>query len=78
MNCANPLAELLEVNVSRLLPVVGLGVNDAVTPLGNPDTERFTLPGKLYTSWTVMVVVAEVPCPIVTEFGEAAKEKYGI
>ena len=24
--------------------VVGFGENDAVTPLGNPETERFTLP----------------------------------
>ena len=53
-------------------------MKDAVTPLGNPDTDRFTFPAKLFMSWTVTVVVAEAPWPIVTEFGEAAKEKEGI
>ena len=37
-------AELLAVNVSWLAPFVGFGVNDAVTPLGRPDTERLALP----------------------------------
>ena len=39
---------LLAVNVNVLLPVVGLGANDAVTPLGRPETDRFTLPVKPY------------------------------
>ena len=34
---APSLAELLAVNVSRVYPVAGLGANDAVTPLGNPE-----------------------------------------
>lgn len=38
------VAELLAANVSMLLPVVGFGTKDAVTPLGRPDTERLTLP----------------------------------
>jgi hypothetical protein len=41
-------AALLAVNVSVLLAVVGLGEKDPVTPLGSPETERFTLPVKPY------------------------------
>jgi membrane-associated protease RseP (regulator of RpoE activity) len=38
-------AVLLAVSISTLVPVVGFGVNDAVTPLGRTDvTARFTLP----------------------------------
>jgi hypothetical protein len=40
-----PMAvELLAVSVKVLFPVVGFGEKDAVTPLGKPETERFTLP----------------------------------
>ena len=39
-----PLAVLLAVSVSVLAPVVDVGEKEAVTPLGKPDTERFTLP----------------------------------
>ncbi len=42
------LAELLAVSVSVLLPVVGFGEKEAVTPLGRPETERFTLPVNPY------------------------------
>jgi hypothetical protein len=38
------VAVLLAVNVSVLVPVVGFGVRDAVTPAGNPDTDRLTVP----------------------------------
>ena len=31
---------LSEVSVSVLVPVVGLGLNVAVTPFGRPETER--------------------------------------
>ena len=41
-------AVLLAVNVSVLDPVVGLGENEAVTPLGRPETAKFTLPVKPY------------------------------
>src|SRR5581483_6410171 len=37
-------AVLLAVKVNVLVPVVGLGLNDAVTPLGNPEADRSTLP----------------------------------
>ena len=38
------LAELLAVSVRTLLPEVGFVPHTAVTPLGRPDTARFTLP----------------------------------
>jgi len=53
-------------NVSVLYPVVGFGANDAVTPLGRPDTERFTLPVNPYCGVTKTLVVAEVPWPTFT------------
>ena len=59
-------AELLAENVSVLNPVVGFGVNDAVTPLGRPDTERFTLPVNPYCGFTATLAVPEVPWPIFT------------
>ena len=42
------VAVLLAVSVTVLLPVVGFGVKDAVTPLGRPETARFTLPANPY------------------------------
>jgi len=42
------VAELLAAKVSVLLPVVGFGEKDAVTPLGRPDAERVTLPANPY------------------------------
>jgi hypothetical protein len=46
------VAELLAENVIVLLPVVGLGEKDAVTPLGSPETDTFTLPVKPYCGFT--------------------------
>jgi hypothetical protein len=37
-------AEPPAFNVKLLKLVVGLGENDAVTPAGRPDTEKFTVP----------------------------------
>jgi hypothetical protein len=46
---ANPgVAVLLAVKVSVLIPVVGFGRKDAVTPLGRPDAVRLTLPVNPY------------------------------
>src|SRR5215469_17193354 len=56
------VAVLLAVNVTTLLPVVGLVPNDAVTPLGKPEAARVTLPVKPPVSVTVMVSVALAPC----------------
>jgi hypothetical protein len=40
------VAVLLAVSVNVLVPVVLLGLNDAVTPLGRPDADKLTLPLK--------------------------------
>ena len=55
------VAVLLAVSVSALLPVVGLVPNPAVTPLGNPEAARVTLPANGLTSVTVIVSVALLP-----------------
>jgi hypothetical protein len=52
---------LLAVNVSTLVPVVGFGVNDAVTPLGRPNPVRVTLPMNPFVGFTVIVDVLEEP-----------------
>jgi len=44
-------AELLAVSVNVLVPVVGFGEKDAVTPLGRPDAERVTLPVNPYNGF---------------------------
>ena len=41
-------AELDTVNVKALLLVVGFVPKEAVTPVGRPEIERFTLPVKPY------------------------------
>ena|ERR1035438_7634936 len=46
------LAVLLAVSVKVLIPVVGFGLKDAVTPLGRPATARFTLPLKPFWGFT--------------------------
>jgi len=55
------VAVLLAVSVSTLLPVVGLVPNAAVTPVGNPEAARVTLPAKGLTSVTVIVSVPLLP-----------------
>ena len=42
------VAELLTASVSTLLPDVGFVPQDAVTPLGRPETSRLTLPVNPY------------------------------
>src|SRR5579872_4532496 len=55
------VAVLLAVSVRVLVPVVLAGLNDAVTPLGNPEAERATLPVKPPVGFTVMVDVPLAP-----------------
>jgi hypothetical protein len=54
------VAAALDVSVSTELPVAGLGLNDAVTPLGNPDAARLTAPLKSPSGVTVTVFVPGV------------------
>lgn len=59
---AAPTVAVLEaVNVSVLVPVVEAGLNAAVTPAGNPDAVKATLPVKPPDGVTVMALVAVDP-----------------
>lgn len=64
------VAELLAVNVSKLLPVVGLVPNAAVTPLGIPDAVRVTGPVNPPTSVTLTVSVPPASKAIVNAAAE--------
>src|SRR6202044_3713100 len=59
------LAEASAVRVNLLVVEVLVGLNEAVTPGGSPDTLRLTLDLKLPRRLTVRVVVA--PLPLGTE-----------
>ena len=54
-------AEAPAESVSVLPAAVGLGMNEAVTPLGTPEAVRFTLLLKPFAGLTEMVLVAPVP-----------------
>jgi hypothetical protein len=55
------VAELLAVNVSTLLPVVGLMENAALTPLGRRDAARVTLPVNPFWPVTARVDLPDAP-----------------
>lgn len=69
------VAALLAVRVSRLLPVVGLVANAAVTPLGIPEAVRVTAPVNPPTSVTLMVSVPPASKPILSVDAEGASVK---
>lgn len=54
-------AVLLAVNVTTLVPVVGLVPNVAFTPVGRPEAASVTLPVKPPVSVTVIASVALAP-----------------
>lgn len=70
-------AVLLAIKVSVLLPVAGLGLKEAVTPLGKPDADILTLLLKPFAGVIVMVLLPLAPCATVKLLGEADKEKSG-
>jgi hypothetical protein len=55
------VAELLVVRVSVLVAVVLAGLNEAVTPVGNPVAARLTLPVKPPVGFTVIVLGMLLP-----------------
>lgn len=58
-----PVAAALPADsVNALVVMAGLGMNEAVTPLGKPEADRLTLPLNPFMGVTVIVVVAPVPC----------------
>jgi hypothetical protein len=67
-------AALLATRVSKLLPTVGFGEKDAVTPLGRPETARFTLPTNPKRGLTETEVEPEVPWPTLKAFAESVKD----
>jgi hypothetical protein len=69
------VAELLAVSVRVLVVVAGFVLNDAVTPLGNPDADKLTLPLNPFCGVTVSVLAPFVPCVIVKPLGEAESVK---
>jgi len=69
------IAVLLAASVSVLLPVVLVGLNVAVTPLGTPETDSATLPVETFCGVTVMVLVPLEPC--VRVYGDAERLKFG-
>jgi hypothetical protein len=64
-------AVLLPVSVNVLVLAVLLGLNDPVTPLGRPDTDKLTLPLNPPCGVTVMVLAPLVPWGIDKLVGEA-------
>lgn len=63
-------AELLTFSVNTLLPFVGFVPNDAVTPLGRPETDKSALSLNPALYWAVMTVVPEAPGEMVRLLGE--------
>ena len=55
------VAVLFAVSVRVVISVVGFGENDAVTPVGRPETTRFTLPVNPYRSSTSTKVFPLLP-----------------
>ena len=67
------VAVLVAVSVSTLVLVALVGVKLAVTPLGRPEADKFTLPLKLFCGVTVIVLVALAPCVSVKLLGAAER-----
>lgn len=65
------------VSVSVLEVVEGFGLNAAVTPEGNPEAAKVTLPVNPFNFVIVIVLVPPAPPFVIdTLFGDAAKEKF--
>src|SRR5947208_728966 len=75
---AGPVAAVpLASNVNVLLLVVLAGTKVAVTPDGNPEADKLTLPLKPLRSFSVIVVLLLEPWSTATLLGEAESEKSG-
>src|SRR6267143_4353081 len=71
------IAELLTVSVTVLLEVEGLGLKEAVTPVGRLDAEKVTLPVKPFVGWMVIVDVPVLPRATLRLLGDAERLKFG-
>ena len=70
-------AVLLAVSVSTLELVAGLGVKDAVTPLGRPEIASVTTPTNWFAPVTEMMLVALLPWMTDSAAGEGEIVKLG-
>ena len=74
---AAPVAAVpLAVSVRVPAPVVLVGLNEAVTPLGKPEADKLTLPLKPPCGLTVMLLVPLAPWMMVKLFGDAERVKF--
>jgi hypothetical protein len=64
-------------SVNVLVAVAGLGLNDAVTPLGTPDADKLTLPLNPFCGVIVTVLVPLAPCMMLRLPGDAKRAKSG-
>jgi hypothetical protein len=69
-------AVLLADKVSVLVEVVLAGLNDAVTPLGNPLAESATLPVNPFCAAMETVEVPLAPCVTLSAVGETEIPKF--
>ena len=69
------VAVLLAVKFSVLVLVVLLGLSEAVTPAGRPETDKLMVPLKPFSRLTLMVLAPLDPCGIVKLFGDAERVK---
>lgn len=67
----------VDVRVSVLVVLVLLGPKDAVTPAGKPEADKLTLPVKPFWGVTATVEVTVAPRPMLKEFGERERAKFG-
>ena len=69
---AVPVVAVLPVaSVNVLVVLAGLGLNDAVTPVGRPEADKLTLPLKPFCGAIVTVLVPLVPCVMLRLLGAA-------
>ena len=68
------VAALPAVSVKVLVPVVLAGLKEAVTPVGNPEADRLTLPVNPFCGVIVTVLVPLAPCVTVRLLGKAERE----
>jgi len=71
------VAVLLALSVSKLVPVIGFVPQDAVTPLGKPETDSVALPEKPYCGVSVIVELPDPPGFMLRLLGEAERRNVG-
>ena len=68
-------AVLLALKVTTLFVVAGFTLNEAVTPVGNPEAASVTLPENPFTGVTVIVLLPLLPLATVRAVGDAERLK---